>query len=128
TGKSTRPLGEPAVELLRGLPRVKGSLHAFPGANKGEHLKEIKRLWFAVRHAAGLEGLRLHDLRHSFASVPASGGDSLLIIRSLLGHSKVATTERYAHLGADPVKRVADRTAGDIAGWMRGAETPVTRL
>jgi site-specific recombinase XerD len=107
---------------------VRGCSFVFPGAKDGEHLKEIKRLWFAVRHAAGLDGLRLHDLRHSFASVPAIGGDSLLIIRSLLGHAKVATTERYAHLGADPVKRVADQTAGDIAAWMRGAQTPVTRL
>jgi site-specific recombinase XerD len=83
-------------------------------------LVEIKRLWYAVRHAAKLKELRLHDLRHSFASVPAAGGESLLVVRSLLGHKNVATTERYAHLGDDPVKRAADRTAESIASWLSG--------
>ena len=77
-------------------------------------------MWYAVRFAAKLNGLRLHDLRHSFASVPATSGESLLVVRSLLGHKNVATTERYAHLGDDPVKRVADETAGAIAGWLKG--------
>ena len=75
-------------------------------------------MWYAVRHAAELDDLRLHDLRHSFASVPAASGESLLVVRSLLGHKRVATTERYAHLGDDPVKRAADRASSDIAGWL----------
>ena len=77
-------------------------------------------MWYAVRHAAKLKGLRLHDLRHSFASVPAASGESLLVVRSLLGHKNVATTERYAHLGDDPVKRAADSASRDIAGWLSG--------
>jgi len=64
--------------------------------------------WYAVRHAAKLKELRLHDLRHSFASVPAASGESLLVVRSLLGHKNVSTTERYAHLGDDPVRRAVD--------------------
>jgi integrase len=55
-------------------------------------------------------------------------GESMLVVRSLLGHANVATTERYAHLADDPVKRAADRTAGDIAGWMGGGDTPITPL
>jgi integrase len=128
TGKSERAFGESAAVVLRDLPRIKNNPHVFPGGKSGEHLHEIKRLWFAVRYAAKLAGVRLHDLRHSFASVPASGGESLLIIRSLLGHARVATTERYAHLTEGPVRRAADRASGDIASWLRGKNTPVTPL
>jgi integrase len=120
TGKSVRPLGQSAATLLASLPRVQGNPHVLPGLKAKGHLIEIKRVWYAVRHTAKLKGLRLHDLRHSFASVPAAGGESLLVVRSLLGHKNVATTERYAHLGDDPVKRAADRTADSIAGWLNG--------
>lgn len=122
TGKSVRPLGQSAAALMGTLPRVQGNPYVLPGLNPKQHLREIKRVWYAVRHAAKLKGLRLHDLRHSFASVPATSGESLLVVRSLLGHKRVATTERYSHLGDDPVKRAADRTAEDIAGWLRGSE------
>jgi integrase len=118
TGKSVRPLGQSAAALLATIPRVDGNPHVLPGLKAKHHLKEIKRAWYAVRHAAKLKELRLHDLRHSFASVPAASGESLLVVRSLLGHKNVATTERYAHLGDDPVKRAADRTSADIAGWL----------
>lgn len=120
TGKSVRPLGQSAAALLASLPRIQGNPYVIPGSVPGERLKDIKRLWHAVRHAAKLNGVRIHDLRHSFASVPAMGGESLLVVRSLLGHKRVATTERYAHLGDDPVKRAADRTADSIAGWLHG--------
>jgi integrase len=119
TGRSVRPLGQAAAAVLESLPRIQGNPHVLPGLKPKSHLMEIKRVWYAVRFAAKLNGLRLHDLRHSFASVPATSGESLLVVRSLLGHKNVATTERYAHLGNDPVKRAADKTAGEIATWMR---------
>ncbi len=118
TGKSIRPLSQSAAAVLDGLPKVQGNPFCLPGRTPKQHLKEIKRVWYAVRYAAKLEELRLHDLRHSFASVPAASGESLLVVRSLLGHKHVATTERYAHLGDDPVRRAADRTAASIASWL----------
>ena len=118
TGKSVRPLGQSAATLLASLARVEGNPYVLPGLRAKQHLIEIKRVWYAVRHAAKLKELRLHDLRHSFASVPAASGESLLVVRSLLGHKNVATTERYAHLGDDPVKRAANRTSESIAGWL----------
>ncbi len=124
TGKSVRPLGQSAATVLLGLPRVHNNPFVLPGQKPGDHLREIKRLWYAVRSAAKLEGLRLHDLRHSFASVPATSGESLLVVRSLLGHKNVASTERYAHLGDDPVKSAADRAAADIAAWLAGQNSP----
>lgn len=118
TGKSNRPLSQSAAAVLETLPQIEGNPFVLPGAKPGEHLKEIKRLWHAVRHAAKLDGVRLHDLRHSYASVPASSGESLLVLRTLLGHKRAATTERYAHLGDDPVRRAADKAANSIATWL----------
>jgi integrase len=83
---------------------------------------EIKRVWEAVRHAAGLGGVRLHDLRHSFASVGASGGLSLPMIAALLGHHEVSTTQRYAHLADDPRKAAADRVAAQVAAMLAGGD------
>jgi integrase len=120
TGKGVRPLSQSAAALLSTLTRIDGNPFVLPGIKPGEHLKEIKRVWYAVRHAAKLDEVRLHDLRHSYASVPASSGESLLIVRALLGHKRASTTERYAHLGDDPVKRAADRAAHNIASWLAG--------
>lgn len=118
TGRSVRPIGESATAVLEALPRIEGNPFVFPGLKENEHLKETKRLWYAVRYAAKLDGLRLHDLRHSFASVPATSGESLLVVRSLLGHKRASTTERYAHLSDDPVKRAANRASSDSASWL----------
>jgi integrase len=78
----------------------------------------LPKKWEAVRKRAGLDGVRLHDLRHSFASFGAAAGDSLLVIGKLLGHSDSKTTSRYAHLADDPVKSAANRIAGSIAAAM----------
>lgn len=128
TGKSVRPLGAAAAEILDALPALAGSAYVFPGLKEGKHLTDLSRTWYAVRHAAGLDDVRLHDLRHSFAAVSATGGDSLLVTRALLGHRNVATTAKYSHLADDPVKAAADRASGALAAWLRGAQTPVTPL
>lgn len=109
TGKSVRPLGQAAAAVLDTLPKIEDNPYVLPGRKEGEHLMEITWVWFAVRQEAKLDDLRLHDLRHSFASVPATSGESLLVVRSLLGHKRAATAERYAHLSNDPVKRAADK-------------------
>lgn len=115
TGKSVRHVGEPVLALLATLPRLAGNPHVFPGRKPGDHLRELKRVWEAVRHAAGLPDLRLHDVRHSHASVAVSGGLSLPVIGQLIGHKEVATTQRYAHFAADPLRRAADDVATRIS-------------
>lgn len=120
TGKSVRVIGAPARLLLSGLPQIEESPYVFPGRTKDRPLIEINRVWYAVRHAAKLDDVRLHDLRHSFASVSASSGGSLLIIGKLLGHRETATTAKYAHLFDDPVKAAADATAGQLVKWLNG--------
>jgi integrase len=128
TGRSVRPLGAAARTLLADLPRVDGSLYVFPGSVPGEHLKEIKRVWYAVREVAELSDVRLHDLRHTAASFGASGGASLHQIAALLGHKDLKSTQRYAHLTDDARHKLADRVAGDISAALAGAKTPVTAL
>jgi integrase len=110
TGKlHTVPLSPAALELLSKRERT-GPL-VFEG--RGGGLCHLKNSWPEIRKAAGLEGVRLHDLRHSFASLLASGGGSLPMIGALLGHSEVATTQRYSHLSNQPLQEAVDRV-GEI--------------
>jgi integrase len=118
TGEKVVALGAPALKLLADMPRL--SEWVFPATTGPGHLIGLPRAWDNLREWCGLEGVRLHDLRHSFASVGAVSGDSLPVIGALLGHADSKTTSRYAHLTADPVKAAANRIAGTIADAMAG--------
>ena len=120
TGRSVRPLGSAAVALLKRLPRLKGSPYVIPGAKSGSHLKEIRRLWCAVRHATDLKEVRLHDVRHTFASHAVGSGASLYITGKLLGHSRAESTRRYAHLADDVQKAAADKVTRQIQAALDG--------
>lgn len=120
TGRSARSLGAPALALVAKLPRLQGSPYVFPGSDANKPIVNLSRLWDAVRHAADITDVRIHDLRHAFASVAVSGGLSLPIIGSLLGHRNTSTTQRYAHLAADPQRLAADLTASGIAAMLAG--------
>ncbi|MFO0271937.1 MAG: tyrosine-type recombinase/integrase, partial [Gemmatimonadota bacterium] len=87
-------------------------------------IADLDRLWFAVRHAAGLEDVRLHDLRHSFASFAISHGVPLAIVGRLLDHKRSDTTQRYAHLLRDPLQDAAATTAAALTAAM-GDPAPV---
>lgn len=125
TGAKTVYLNTAAVEVLEGLPR-EASGWVLPGAKPGAHLVNLQKPWRRIRRAAGLGDLRIHDLRHSFASVAAGLGEGLHMIGKLLGHSQAQTTHRYAHLAADPVKAASERVAGAIAA-MIGDSLPESR-
>ncbi len=120
TGPRMVPLGAPAVELLAKAPRTHGNPFVIPGRREGGHFIGLPKVWKRIRTAAGLEDVRLHDLRHSFASVGAGGGLSLPILGKLLGHSQPVTTSRYAHLAADPMQRAAEQITSEIASAMEG--------
>jgi integrase len=115
TGLSWRPLGGAAVQLLREVPRMGQSAFVFPGRDAKHPLTDIKHVWQAVRYEAGLPDLRLHDLRHHFASTGAQHGLSLVALGAVLGHRELATTRKYAHLGDDPMKRAADQISASVA-------------
>jgi integrase len=88
--------------------------YLFPSGNS--HLTEIKKIWASVCTMANIKGARVHDLRHSYASVLASAGLSLPIIGQLLGHTQPATTARYAHLLDDALRAATERAGAIIMG------------
>jgi integrase len=99
-------LGDAAIEVLKTLPRV--GPFAIAGAKPGEAYKNLTRAWGTAREYVGLDDVRLHDLRHSYASLAAGRGVSLVMIGKLLGHKVSATTARYAHLARDQAASVND--------------------
>jgi integrase len=115
TGAKTLHLPAAAVTVLSGLPRIEGNPFVIVGERAGRHLVNLQKPWRRIRAKADLPDLRLHDLRHAFASVAASSGLGLPIIGKLLGHSQPGTTARYAHLASDPVKAAAEMVGKSIA-------------
>jgi len=120
TGAKDVPLGAGALELLEHLCDLSSSHYVLPSHQDDKHFVGVPKIWAAIRKAIGMEEVRLHDLRHTFASVAATSGESLLMIKAILGHKDQATNQRYAHLQDDPVKAVADRTSATIAAAMLG--------
>ena len=131
TGRKAIHLSPPALALLQAIPRIEGNPYVICGERPGRHLVNIEKPWRRIRAAAKLDDVRLHDLRHSFASVAASGGQSLIVIGKMLGHSQPATTARYAHLADDPVKAASHAVGRHIASAMesgtRGAVVDLTK-
>jgi len=128
TGRKSVPLTAPIAEILRAVPAIEGNPFVFAGRKDGQRLVGIQRIWRRVAKAAGLEDVRIHDLRHSLASVGAAGGLSLPIIGKLLGHSQPQTTARYAHLAADPVRAAAETVATRVASMMAGKAAEIVPL
>ncbi|KJS25069.1 MAG: integrase [Hyphomonadaceae bacterium BRH_c29] len=109
------PVSAPVTALLTARRRhVKGD-YVFPSP-KGDTLKEVRRTWSRVLEEAEIEGVRLHDLRHTYASLAVSQGHSLPIIGAMLGHSQTQTTARYAHLFDDPLIETTESVASIISG------------
>ncbi|CAN7690953.1 tyrosine-type recombinase/integrase [Rhizobium sp. LjRoot254] len=108
TGQKVLMFGAGALALLKDLERVDDAPLVFPSAAGGVTPISIQKVWDKVRKAAKLDDLRLHDLRHNFASAAVSSGQSLYVVGKLLGHSQAQTTQRYAHLAPDPMRQAAD--------------------
>lgn len=109
------PLSAAARAVLAGVEPVEGCPWIFPADSASGHRVSVTKAWAAVTKAAGLEGVRVHDLRHTYASVLAAEGLSLPVIGRLLGHTQVATTSRYAHLADDPLRAATERAGRVIA-------------
>ena len=134
TGPRCVPLTREALTVIDGLERIPGNPWVFIGAGEDSHVKNLTRYWTRLRRQAGLEDVRLHDLRHSYASRALLLGESLPMIGKLLGHASIDTTARYAHLARDTEKASAAKVSGSIeanilpaSGAVRElAEVPVT--
>jgi len=114
TGAKKVYIGPEAKHLLDNLPRKDDNPYVIAGINPGEPMNDLQKPWRRVRKRAGLEDVRIHDLRHTFASFMVSAGHSLPMIGKLLGHSQPQTTARYAHLADATMHEVADSMSGAI--------------
>jgi integrase len=128
TGPRPVYLSAPAIAVLSALPRVAKNPFVIVGERERQHLVNLRKVWLRICKVARLKGVRIHDLRHSFASVGVSGGASLPIIGRLLGHTKAATTEKYSHLAADPVRAANEAVGNQIAAMLRGRKAEVVPL
>jgi integrase len=118
TGQKVIRLGTSALELLTAAVREEGNPYVCFGDRPGQRFSGLQRPWQRIQQRAGLSGIRLHDLRHTHASVGAGAGFGLPVIGRLLGHSQPVTTARYAHLADDPLQQAADWISTDIAGHL----------
>jgi integrase len=110
------PLNAPAAQIIAQRPRLGEAVFPAPSDPNQGCDASLSKAWARIRTRADLPNVRLHDLRHSYASFGAAGGASLLLIGKALGHSQAATTQRYAHLGNDPVRDLAERIGERIMG------------
>ena len=124
TGGRVVPLGPEARAVLSAIPREEDNPWVIAGHLPGSHLTDLQRPWRRIRKQADLEEVRIHDLRHSFASRALALGESLTMIGKLLGHTQVQTTARYAHLARDSIQTAAARITESIGGNLLGDNNP----
>ncbi|MBD8550684.1 tyrosine-type recombinase/integrase [Sphingomonas sp. CFBP 8764] len=115
TGRKQVLISPPALQILADIPRIKGNSYVIAGEKPDKPRSDIKRPWKRITAHAGLDDLRLHDLRHSYASVGASAGMGLTIVGKLLGHASPATTARYSHFADDPLRLASNSISETIS-------------
>ena len=120
TGARRIPLTHPVEWVLAGIPRIDGNPWIITGQIPGDHLKNLDQIWYRLRRRAGIEDVRIHDGRHSYASRALAIGEGLPMIGKLLGHRKVTTTARYAHLERDTEKAAAVKVGRSIGADILG--------
>jgi integrase len=118
TGRKAVVLNGPAMQVLAEIPRVGGCEFVILGDDPRKPRADLAKPWKLIRHHAGLNDVRLHDLRHTHASIGAGAGLGLPIIGRLLGHKHADTTARYAHLDDDPLRRASNRIGSEIAAGL----------
>jgi integrase len=125
TGRRPVILNTTALTILAELYERRGgeSPYVIPGKIEGTPRNDaLKRPWIKIRGLAKLEGVRLHDLRHTHGSVGGDAGFTSVMIARLLGHKQVSTAERYVHPGVDPVRRAAETVGGELVAKLEGRE------
>jgi integrase len=120
TGAKTVHLGDAILDFLRAVPRVPGNPYVIVGKKEKAYLADLQRPWRRIRESAGLGNVRIHDLRHTFASSGLLVGEGLSMIGKLLGHTQIQTTARYAHLASDPMKKAAKKISDQLASALFG--------
>ena len=113
-----------AMALLRAIPKLDDNPYIFPSPITGRPCPSLHFPWTRIKDRAGLDGVRLHDLRHSFASFLVNEGVSLYVVQGLLGHTQPRTTQRYAHLAQHTLNNAAEVVAQVIGGATQRASGP----
>lgn len=115
------PLSQPAIDIIKQLPKFAGCPYLLPNPKTLKPYSDIKRGWMVARKLAGLEDVHLHDLRHTAASWLIAGGVELYTVGKILGHSSIASTQRYAHLANEQLMAAAEAGASKLAvNWSKG--------
>jgi len=127
TGPKVVLFGDAVAAVLRAIPKLPDNFWVITGTKEGARLTDLQPPWRRIRRRAKLDDVRLHDLRHSFASGALFLGEGLPMIGKLLGHTQVQTTARYAHLALDPVRNAAEKVSNFIAMQAFGPVHPGTR-
>lgn len=130
TGARRIPLPPAAEDVFRLLPRAEGNPYVILGNVDGQHITDLQRPWRRIRKRAGLEDVRIHDLRHTYASQALAQGLDLTMVGKLLGHTQIQTTMRYAHLADDSVHQAARQVSSQLSQAIqrRGSEPPKLTL
>ena len=128
TGKRRVPLPREAHDILTELPRHPDNSYVFPGEKPHSHIINLQKPWRRIRARAQLDDVRIHDLRHTYASVAMQDGIDPFTLKEILGHKNLTTTLRYAHLADDAVQRAAGSVASRLAGAIGKRQDGKTRL
>jgi integrase len=128
TGARRIPLPNAARAVLSTLPRIAGNPYVIAGKVAGKYATDLQHPWRRIRERAGLKGVRIHDLRHTYASNAVSSGMPIQMVGRLLGHTQLQTTMRYAHLADDPVKQAAEENAARLEALVSPAPKSITAL
>ncbi len=129
TGRRRIPLPREAHDIISALPRREGNPHVILGETEFGHLVNLQKTWLRVRKKAGIEEVRMHDLRHTYASVAVTNGVDPFMLKEIMGHKNLQTTLRYAHLADHAVQSAAGSVASRIAGALRSKPSEkVTKL
>ena len=120
TGKRTVVLNTAALQVLAGIERFDDNPYVIVGAKPGTHRASLQNVWPRICREAQLEDVRIHDLRHTHASVGVNAGLNLPVLGKLLGHTKITTTQRYAHLDDDPLRQASEQIGATLAATMSG--------
>jgi integrase len=127
TGAKIVHFGKTAADVLKGIEKLEDNPYVITGKKEGSRLTDLQHPWRRIRAKAKLDDVRIHDLRHSYASGALALGEGLPMIGKLLGHTQVQTTARYAHLANDPVKTAAGRVSDTIGAAMLGKKRKAMR-
>lgn len=130
TGRRRIPLPREAYDILSALPRKPGNPYVILGESEDGHLVNLQKTWLRVRKRAGLSDVRMHDLRHTYASVAVMSGIDPFLLKEIMGHKNLQTTLRYAHFADESVQRAAASVASRLAFGMKrpGPEGPGLRV